>query len=142
MLADLKEAAEKRKQERSTVLQAVSGRADFGARLQVGGWMDGLVGAAGFNRTSQVGMCAGLAMQRVSLGAMLRSTQVPTMLCLLNLSPCCACYVRPAVPAVQAHMSFDCLDVEAHKDACQVIQLGINNNLSGEHAPKVSACLQ
>jgi hypothetical protein len=37
MLADLKEAAEKRKQERSTVLQAVSGRADFGARLQVGG---------------------------------------------------------------------------------------------------------
>jgi hypothetical protein len=36
MLADLKEAAEKRRQERSTVLQAVSGRADFLARLQVG----------------------------------------------------------------------------------------------------------
>lgn len=35
MLADLKEAAEKRRQERSTVLQAVSGRADFSARLQV-----------------------------------------------------------------------------------------------------------
>ena len=41
MLADLKEAAEKRKQERSTVLQAVSGRADFGARLQVGGAVGG-----------------------------------------------------------------------------------------------------
>lgn len=36
MLADLKEAAEKRRQERSTVLQAVSGRADFTTRLQVG----------------------------------------------------------------------------------------------------------
>ncbi|PRW32936.1 SIN3 component of histone deacetylase complex isoform C [Chlorella sorokiniana] len=72
MLADLKEAAEKRKQERSLVLQAVSGRADFSARLQ-------------------------------------------------------------------AHMTFPCTDVEAHKDACYVVQLGINNNLSGEHAPKVRA---
>lgn len=35
MLADLKEAADKRRQERSTVLQAVSGRADFSARLEV-----------------------------------------------------------------------------------------------------------
>lgn len=34
-------------------------------------------------------------------------------------------------------MSFPCTDVEAHKDACFVVQLGINNNLSGEHAPKV-----
>ncbi|KAL4448880.1 hypothetical protein ABPG77_007597 [Micractinium sp. CCAP 211/92] len=34
MLADLKEAADKRRQERSAVLQAVSGRADFSARLE------------------------------------------------------------------------------------------------------------
>ena len=34
-------------------------------------------------------------------------------------------------------MTFPCTDVEAHKDACYVVQLGINNNLSGEHAPKV-----
>lgn len=34
-------------------------------------------------------------------------------------------------------MTFPCPDVEAHKDACYVVQLGINNNLSGEHAPKV-----
>lgn len=34
-------------------------------------------------------------------------------------------------------MTFPCVDVEAHKDACFVVQLGINNNLSGEHAPKV-----
>ncbi|PSC76597.1 Paired amphipathic helix isoform C [Micractinium conductrix] len=72
MLADLKEAAEKRKQERSTVLQAVSGRTDFAARLQ-------------------------------------------------------------------PHMSFENGDFEAHKDAAQLIQLGINANLSGEHAPKVRA---
>ena len=38
-------------------------------------------------------------------------------------------------------MTFPCIDVEAHKDACYVVQLGINNNLSGEHAPKVGgAC--
>lgn len=47
MLADLKEAAEKRKQERSLVLQAVSGRADFSARLQV------------LSRGPVLGTCAG-----------------------------------------------------------------------------------
>jgi hypothetical protein len=47
------------------------------------------------------------------------------------------CAMLCALLLLQAHMTFDCLDVEAHKDACYVIQLGINNNLSGEHAPKV-----
>ena len=71
MLADLKEAADKRRLERSAVLQAVSGRADFAARLQ-------------------------------------------------------------------PHLTFEAgRDVEACKDACTIIQLGINSNLSAEHAPKV-----
>jgi hypothetical protein len=34
-------------------------------------------------------------------------------------------------------MTFDCSDVEAHKDACLVIQLGINNCLTADQAPKV-----
>ena len=34
MVQDIKDAADKRRQERAAVLQAVSGRADFGARLQ------------------------------------------------------------------------------------------------------------
>lgn len=34
MVQEIKDAAEKRRQERGAVLQAVSGRADFAARLQ------------------------------------------------------------------------------------------------------------
>lgn len=133
------------------MLQAVSGRADFTTRLQVGAssqhchcpsclscllraFSPACLPAAADTDAVVVGLPGPPACFH---------TRPPTLGSSSNLAGCCCCaltplsWFLPPSPAPQAHLTFECTDVEAHKDACAIIQLGINNNLSGEQAPKV-----
>ena len=119
--------------------QGHAGRPQGGCREAQAGAVDGAAGGVGAHR-----LCGAAA------GGWIQSAAPPLLLCAVCWCGCglqgCTCATnqlaitrappRPC-PALQPHMSFENGDFEAHKDAAQLIQLGINANLSGEHAPKV-----